>query len=284
MLRSDNGRALDFSDKIIYAKTGKKCTESGGKPKAHSGLSDLEKMNNFHRANSCATYSCVPLKPCMAKIGMHDSHGNWLTKEFIGKNMTKDLRTGGNQIGYVYQEKSILDSDALMNALRNGKISHNVATKIAQHNSELYGKDTSWDGQASGYFCVKCPPKPKPCVAYPGKNKKADPFNAPIGLGSNVAEASASLQENRLASVFQQREATPTKADTRTVTTSTSEEMDADLAAAGAGAVAGVDSAAGAGARRTASGQIDRRTKEGRARQAPRAQTVTKRGRDLDAF
>ena len=122
------------------------------------------------------------------------------------------------------------------------------------------------------------------CVAYPGKNKKADPFNAPIGLGSNVAEASASLQENRLASVFQQREATPTKADTRTVTTSTSEEMDADLAAAGAGAVAGVDSAAGAGARRTASGQIDRRTKEGRARQAPRAQTVTKRGRDLDAF
>ena len=214
MLRTDNGRALEYSENIRYAKVGNNCLKNR-KPTCHSGFTDLEKMRNFHRQNACATYSCVPLKKCQAKVGMH-ANGEYLTAEFIGKNLTRNLRVGGNQVGYVYQEKTLVDDNALMNALRNGQIAHNTATKLAQHNSELYGKDTNWDGSSSGYFCVKCPPKKLPCPTGP-KCKKADPFNAPIGLGSDVQQATESLRDNALASVFRSREATPTKAMIPTV-------------------------------------------------------------------
>lgn len=210
MLRTDNGRALEYSSNIKYAPTSNKCLSSR-KPVCHSGFTDLEKMRNFHRQNACATYSCTPQKSCMAKVGQH-ANGQYLTPEFIGKNITPNLRTGGNQIGYVYQEKTIGDPDALMNALRSGNYVHNTATKLAQHNSELYGKDTNWDGTASGFFCVKCPPKPKPCPPA-SKCKKNDPFNEPVGLGSNVVQATESLRENNLARVFRQRETLPEIAD-----------------------------------------------------------------------
>jgi len=215
MLRTDNGRALEHSTNIRYEKVGNNCLKSGRKSKCHSGLTDLEKMRNFHRQNACATYSCVPLKKCHAKVGMH-ANGEYMTAEFIGKNMTRNLRVGGNQIGYVYQEKTLVDDNALMNALQRGEVAHNTATKLAQHNAELYGKDTNWDGTSSGYFCVKCPPRKLPCPSGP-KCKKADPFNAPIGLGSDVIQATDTLRENALASVFRQREATPTKAMIPTV-------------------------------------------------------------------
>ncbi len=209
MLRTDNGSVLEYSTNINYKMGGKTCYK-GTKARCRDGVSELEQMRDLHRKNACAVHSCVPMKKCMAKVGMHDSNGNFLTQEFIGTNTTPNLRVGGNQIGYVYQEKSFADSDALFEALRNNDVNHNVATKLAEHNSSLYGKDTTWDGQASGYFCVKCPPKSKPCpTAKPCK--KADPFNAPIGLGSDVIEARENLRDTFNGRVFQSREATPSQ-------------------------------------------------------------------------
>jgi len=208
MLRTDNGRALEYSSNIVYAPT-KTCSR-GEKQSCRNGLSDLEKMRNFHRQNACQTYSCVPLKKCMAKVGQH-ANGEYLTAEFIGKNMTRNLRTGGNQIGYVYQEKSLVDDDALMSALGRGEVSHNIATKLAEHNSQLYGKDTNWDGTSSGFVCVKCPPRPKPCPVR--KCRKNDPFNQVIGLGSNVEEARENLRETANGNLFRSRETLPETAD-----------------------------------------------------------------------
>jgi len=178
----------------------------------------------------------------MAKVGQHDSNGNFLRKEYIGMNIKADMNVGGNQIGYVYQEKTLVDPASLLQArAENGdrKI-HSIATLQALRNSEIYGSSTTWDGNHTGYFCVKCPPTPKPCPA-PSKCKKADPFNAPIGLGSDVIEARANLQDHNLGQVFREREATPVKAtetESRVSTNLSPEEMEEDM---GAGAVEAVE-------------------------------------------
>ena len=122
----------------------------------------------------------------MAKVGLHDSNGNYLYSSLVGANVDANLRVGGNQIGYVYQEKSINNTDALASALRaNNPVAASVATRIAQSNAELYGKPHAWDGSDHGYFCVDdCPKQPKPCPV--DKCKKADPlFNPELGIGSD---------------------------------------------------------------------------------------------------
>jgi hypothetical protein len=144
----------------------------------------------------------------MAKVGLHDSNGNYLYEGIIGSNMTPNLRVGGNQIGYVYQEKSINNFDALASALReNNPVGASVAMKVAQSNAELFGKPHAWDGSDMGHFCVKCPPIEKPCPRE--ICKKADPlFNPDIGMGSDGLQAKEDLRELRAAQVFQERQAT----------------------------------------------------------------------------
>jgi len=212
MLRVDNGSIKEHSPNINYASTGKKkCYKPTAETimKSDKHVDQIKELNDLHRKNACAVHTCIPQKKCMAKVGLHDSNGNYLTREMIGMNVKADLSTGGNQIGYVYQEKSISDVDRMYQALRDGNgLSQSVATKLAERNAELYGNPHTWDGQHSGYFCVKCPPTPKPCPP-PTKYKKADPFNAPIGLGSDVNEARDNLRDTFNGRVFQEREATP---------------------------------------------------------------------------
>lgn len=143
----------------------------------------------------------------MAKVGLHDSNGNFLYSSLVGANLQANLRTGGNQVGYVYQEKSINNADALADALRaNNPVAAGIASKIAQSNAELYGKPHAWDGSDHGYFCVKCPAKPKPCPK--DYCKKADPlFNPTLGIGSDGLEMKESLRANNEAQVFRQRQA-----------------------------------------------------------------------------
>ena len=211
MLRSQKSTVLDNSKNIKYARpAGKKCvTKTQEERKIRVGSCDVNadnarKLDDLHRQNACKEHSCVPIKKCMAKVGLHDSNGNFLTNELITANLDGNLRVN-NQIGYVYQEKSITSSDSLANALRAGQpIAQSVATKIAQSNAELYGKPHAWDGSDHGYFCVKCPPKKKPCP----KNicKKADPlFNPEIGIGSDGLESKRDLLEANRAQNFQQR-------------------------------------------------------------------------------
>ena len=212
MLRTQNTTVLENSSNIKYAPVkGKKCVRKEDeqriiKKRSCDPNADAVKiLDDMHRENACKVHSCVPLKKCMAKVGLHDSNGNYLTNELITANLTANLRTGSNQIGYVYQEKSINDSNALAAALRaNNPIAASVADKIARSNAELYGKPHAWDGSDQGYFCVKCPPKPKPCP----RNicKKADPlFNPEIGIGSDGLEAKRDLREINNAQNFQVR-------------------------------------------------------------------------------
>ena len=228
MLRVDNGSVMEHSNNITYASTkGKKCKKVTIETvmKSDKHVDAIKEIQDLQRRNACAVHSCIPQKKCMAKVGLHDSNGNYLTKEMIGMNVTRSLSTGGNQIGYVYQEKSISDVDRMYQALRDGTgISHSVATKLAERNAELYGKPHTWDGQHSGYFCVKCPPKPKPCPP-PTKYKKADPFNAPIGLGSDVIEARDNLRDTFSGRVFQTREATPSQTQGVQTEMTTTQEM-----------------------------------------------------------
>jgi len=203
MLRTDNGRILEHSSNINYAKVGKSCKTSAPARVCKTEVSQQSQLDDLHRANACNVHHCMPVKQCMAKVGMHDSNGSFLSSNMIGLNVKRDGNVGGNQIGYVYQEKQIIDTDALFQALRDDNQMHNIATKLAQSNQQLYGKDTTWDGRASGFFCVKCPPKKYPKCKPVSECKKADPFNAPIGLGSDVNEARGDLRDDMNAELFQ---------------------------------------------------------------------------------
>lgn len=214
MLRVDNGSFLENSKNITYAKTREnKCATKRQQVvqmerRACDPNADAVKLlDDFHRKNACSVHTCVPQKKCMAKVGLHDSNGNFLYSSLVGANLQANLRTGGNQVGYVYQEKSINNADALADALRaNNPVAAGIASKIAQSNAELYGKPHAWDGSDHGYFCVKCPPKPKPCPRV--VCKKADPlFNPTLGIGSDGLEAKQSLREINDAQVFRQRQA-----------------------------------------------------------------------------
>ena len=212
MLRVDNSNSLAYNPNVVYNTRSNKCKKQDKRPPCDA-KSDYEIMNDFKRNNACQVYSCVPTKKCMAKVGQHDSNGNFLRQEYIGMNIKADMNVGGNQIGYVYQEKTLVDPAELLQArAENGdrKI-HSIATLQALRNSEIYGSSTTWDGNHTGYFCVKCKPAPKPCSG-PSVCKKSDPFNAPIGLGSDAIEARANLQDHNLGQVFREREQTPTKA------------------------------------------------------------------------
>lgn len=212
MLRVDNGNYLSHSKNIVHAKkpldkciTRRQEFNRIRKAACDPIRDEIKAMEDFHRQNACQVHSCVPLKKCMAKVGLHDSNGNFLTNELITANLDSNLRTATNQIGYVYQEKQLASLDAINDALRaNNPIAASIADKIARSNAELYGKPHAWDGSDMGYFCVECPEKPKPCPR--DICKKADPlFNPEIGIGSDGMEAKRSLREDNLAFGIQQR-------------------------------------------------------------------------------
>jgi hypothetical protein len=220
MLRSQTSTVLENSNKINYARVAKgKCvTKRQELSKIRKGscdpiADDIKTLEDMHRKSACDVHHCTPVKKCMAKVGLHDSNGNFLTNELITANMDGNLRVG-NQIGYVYQEKTLADQDALIRGLRaENPIAASVASKIAQSNAELYGKPHAWDGSDHGYFCVKCPPKQKPCPRNPCK--KADPlFNPEVGMGSDGMEAKRDLLEENRAAVFQRRLETAARVQT----------------------------------------------------------------------
>lgn len=211
MLRTDNGSFLNHSNNVNYAKVpDNKCVarrteyDKIRKASCDPNADAVKQLDDLHRANACKVHTCVPLKTCMAKVGLHDANGNFLTKEMIGANVDANLRVGGNQIGYVYQEKSITNSDALIDALRKANpLAPSVAQKISQSNQELFGKPHAWDGSDMGYFCpARCPAKPKPCPKE--YCKKADPlFNPTLGIGSDGLQAKMDLRETNEGKVFQ---------------------------------------------------------------------------------
>ena len=213
MLRVDNGSFLENSSKINYAsRPANKCVSRRAevqkieKAACDKNADAVKRLDQFHRDNACQVHTCVPQKKCMAKVGLHDSNGNYLYSSLVGANVDANLRVGGNQIGYVYQEKSINNTDALASALRaNNPVAASVATRIAQSNAELYGKPHAWDGSDHGYFCVDdCPKQPKPCPR--DICKKADPlFNPELGIGSDGLEAKMNLREANEAGIFQRR-------------------------------------------------------------------------------
>lgn len=214
MLRVDNGNVENHSSKIEYAKKNpSRCNPNDRreqymkqiKSNCDPNADPIKALEQMHKDNSCKVHYCVPQKKCMAKVGLHDANGNFLTQSLVSANVDGNMRIN-NQIGYVYQERSLVDSDALLNALRNNNpIGASVAQKIQASNNELFGKPHAWDGTDTGYNCpVECPKKSKPCVR--SNCKKGDPlFHPEIGIGSDGLEAKRDLREINMGRNFQVR-------------------------------------------------------------------------------
>lgn len=215
MLRVDNGNFEKHSGNVSYdfmKKPADKCKERREeyekmrKAKCEPHKDDIEMLNDMHRRNACKVHYCVPTKKCMAKVGLHDANGNFLTQSLVSANLDTNMRIN-NQIGYVYQEKTLVDNDALINALRQqNPLGASVAQKIQQSNNELFGKPHAWDGTDMGYFCVPdCPKRPAPPCPL-NKCKKPDPiFHPEVGIGSDGLEARRNLREINMGRNFQVR-------------------------------------------------------------------------------
>jgi len=213
MLRTSNSEIENHNSNINYAKRpADKCVtrreeyEKLRKASCDPNAEPIKLLNQMHREASCKTHYCVPTKKCMAKVGLHDGNGNFLTQSLVSANLDSNMRIN-NQIGYVYQERTLVDSDALINALRNNNpIGASVAQKIQLSNNELFGKPHAWDGTDTGYHCVnECPARPKPPCPR-NVCKKGDPlFNPELGIGSDGLEAKRDLREINMGRNFQVR-------------------------------------------------------------------------------
>ena len=215
MLRVDNGNVEKHSGNISYdfkSKPIDKCTtrreeyDKIRKASCEPQKTAVQQLNDMHRENACKVHYCVPTKKCMAKVGLHDANGNFLTQSLVSANLDGNMRIN-NQIGYVYQEKTLVDNDALLKALRErNPLGVSVAQKIQQSNNELFGKPHAWDGTDMGYFCVPdCPKRPMPPCPKP-KCKKPDPiFHPEVGIGSDGLEARRNLREINMGRNFQVR-------------------------------------------------------------------------------
>ena len=158
---------------------------------------DLKNLWNMRKQSSCKTYSCLPMKTCKAKIAFHANGEELVNNETHGLNLTPNLNVGGNQIGYVYQEKNIVDTDQFLNALRdNNPLSSNVVSKIAEQNHNLFNIPYhSIDGTNTGNPITNaCPKRPKPCPPR-SKCKKPDPMLYNLGIGSDGFESRDSLRD-----------------------------------------------------------------------------------------
>ena len=191
-LRTDNHEYQEHSENISYRPKGKACYKPAP-IKCRDGIGELEQMRDLHRANACHIPHCLPTRKCMSKVGLTDEYGNMVPTHLQGMNATIN-GTMGQRIGYIFQERTIVDENRMAEALRaNNPLGTNVVIRIAEENQKLYGKTTDWNGNASGYPCMTCKPRPVTCKRQ--KCKKADPFFHITGLGSDVAEARSDARE-----------------------------------------------------------------------------------------
>ena len=174
-----------------------------GMRRATGADKDLKKLHEMRKGSSCHPHSCLPTKKVRAKRAI-TVNGEQLDHTMIGLKIapggqgTATIENINNQTGYVYQEKTIVDKDRYIEALRNNNVlEHNVVTKLAEYDYHLYGVPFhAIDGQPTGDVDInKCPRKARPCPP-PFKCKKADPITNPvIGIGSDALENRQNLKE-----------------------------------------------------------------------------------------
>lgn len=159
--------------------------------------SDLDKLWNMRKNTSCRVHHCLPMKLCRAKIAFSANGEEVVDNQYQGLNLTPSLNVGGNQLGYVYRETQIVDTDRFLDALRNNNpLSQNVVTKIAEQNHNLFNVPYhSIDGANTGNpITNECPKKTKPCPK-PSRCKKPDPMLYHLGIGSDGFESRDSLRD-----------------------------------------------------------------------------------------
>ena len=174
-----------------------------GMRRATGADKDLKKLHEMRKGSSCHPHSCLPTKKVKAKRAI-TVNGEQIDHTMIGLKVapggqgTATIENINNQTGYVYQEKTIVDKDRYIEALRNNNVlEHNVVTKLAEYDYHLYGVPFhAIDGQPTGDVDInKCPRKAKPCPPQ-FKCKKADPITNPvIGIGSDALENRENLKE-----------------------------------------------------------------------------------------
>ena len=174
-----------------------------GMRRATGADKDLKKLHEMRKGSSCHPHSCLPTKKVRAKRAI-TVNGEQLDHTMIGLKIapggqgTATIENINNQTGYVYQEKTIVDKDRYIEALRNNNVlEHNVVTKLAEYDYHLYGVPFhAIDGQPTGDVDInKCERKARPCPP-PFKCKKADPITNPIiGIGSDALENRSNLKE-----------------------------------------------------------------------------------------
>lgn len=174
-----------------------------GMRRATGADKDLKKLHEMRKGSSCKGHSCLPTKKVRAKRAI-TVNGEQLDHTMIGLKVapsgsgTATIENINNQTGYVYQEKTIVDKDRYIEALRNNNVlEHNVVTKIAEYDYHRYGVPFHpIDGAPTGDVdFAKCERKPRPCPPQ-FKCKKADPITNPvIGIGSDALENRENLKE-----------------------------------------------------------------------------------------
>ena len=174
-----------------------------GMRKATGADKDLKKLHEMRKGSSCHPHNCLPTKKVKAKRAI-TVNGEQIDHTMIGLKVapggqgTATIENINNQTGYVYQEKTIVDKDRYIEALRNNNVlEHNVVTKLAEYDYHLYGVPFhAIDGQPTGDVDInKCPKIVRPCPE-PFKCKKADPITNPIiGIGSDALENRSNLKE-----------------------------------------------------------------------------------------
>ena len=201
MLRNSGDTNLQqFLGSISIDSNPKSCSQKlkdKFKKPCNEGQSDLDKLWNMRKQSSCKVHNCLPMKTCRAKIAFHANGEELVNTETHGLNLTPNLNVGGNQIGYVYQEKSIVDTDQFLDALRNNNpLTSNVVSKIAEQNHNLFNIPYhSIDGTNTGNpITNKCPPRPKRCPPQ-SRCKKPDPLLYNVGIGSDGFESRESLRD-----------------------------------------------------------------------------------------
>lgn len=201
MLRTDNHGVEDRLGAVSFQNTPPICKPKQIQtPGCSKNVDDIRELQKMQIENSCQVFHCAKTKKCRAIVGLHVG-GEELTHDLIGLNLKPDLNVAGNQIGYVYKERTIIDSDAYAEALRqNRPFTRDLATRLAEHNHELYGKPVNFDGSENGTLCPQaCPPRKKqPCVF--SKCKKPDPLTNPdIVMGTDGLIVKNIVQEQAIA-------------------------------------------------------------------------------------
>ena len=151
-------------------------------------------LNSMYKANACNPFPpCYPMKKCNAKTSTFHDGTNTVHNEIVGLGIKGDAN-----MGYLYntfREVSIVDTDELVRQTRAGNAPvQDQITKEAEYKAGLYGGSYhAIDGVGTGYSCIRCPPRKKPC---PTKTcKKQDPLNNDIiGIGSDGLQSRESLQ------------------------------------------------------------------------------------------